>query len=80
MKVQAGVAAGLPRCVEELRKRGDEIVVHVCTTCRRLRLLHACTIASDFAEVTLPYDTVVLDCVNKIIHNTTFKYGIEPDV
>lgn len=80
MEVQACVAAGLSMCVEELRKRGDEIVVLVCTVCQRLRLLHSCTNDTDFVEVSLPYDTVVLDCVNRIIHNTTFKYGLAADV
>ncbi|KAL5866327.1 hypothetical protein ACKVWL_011530, partial [Pyricularia oryzae] len=80
MEVQACVAAGLSMCVEELRKRGDEIVVLVCTVCQRLRLLHSCTNDTDFVEVSLPYDTVVLDCVNRIVHNTTFKYGLAADV
>lgn len=80
MEVQATVAAGLVNCVEELRKRGDEVLVHVCKMCQRLRLLHSCTIPVEFAEVTLPYDVVVLDCVNKITYNCSFVYEIEPDV
>lgn len=80
MEVQACVAAGLPSCVEELRKRGDEILVQICVSCQRLRLLHSCTTDTEFVEVSLPYDTVVLDCVNRIVHDTTFKYGITPDV
>lgn len=80
MEIQATVAAGLVNCAEELRKRGDEVVVLVCMGCQRLRLLHSCTVSTDFAEVTLPYDTVVLDCVNKITYNCAFKYTLEPDV
>ena len=80
MEIQATVAAGLVNCAEELRKRGDEVVVLVCMGCQRLRLLHSCTVDVEFAEVTLPYDTVVLDCINKITYNTTFKYTLEPDV
>nr|POF11849.1 hypothetical protein CFP56_78079 [Quercus suber] len=80
MEIQATVAAGLVNCAEELRKRGDEVVVLVCLECQRLRLLHSCTTKTEFAEVTLPYDMVVLDCVNKITYNCTFKYTLEPDV
>lgn len=80
MEIQATVAAGLVNCAEELRKRGDEVVVLVCMGCQRLRLLHSCTVPTEFAEVTLPYDTVVLDCVNKITYNCAFKYTLEPDV
>lgn len=80
MEIQATVAAGLVNCAEELRKRGDEVIVHVCRRCQRLRLLHSCTVPVEFAEVTLPYDIVVLDCVNKITYNCVFEYEIEPDV
>jgi hypothetical protein len=80
MEVQATVAAGLVNCVEELRRRGDEVMVHVCKMCQRLRLLHSCTDSPEFAEVALPYDIVVLDCVNKITYNCSFVYDIEPDV
>lgn len=80
MEIQATVAAGLVNCAEELRRRGDEVVVLVCLVCQRLRLLHSCTNPTEFAEVTLPYDTVVLDCVNKITYNCAFKYTLEPDV
>lgn len=80
MELQAAVAAGLVKCTEEVRRRGDDVQVHVCLTCQRLRLLHSCTNETDFAEVTLPYDTVVLDCINKIVHNIVFEYTLEPDV
>lgn len=80
MEIQALVASGLVNCAEELRKRGDEVVVLVCMQCQRLRLLHSCTSKTEFAEVTLPYDMVVLDCVNKIVYNIAFKYTLEPDV
>lgn len=80
MEIQATVAAGLVNCAGELRKRGDEVLVHVCKRCQRLRLLHSCTVPVEFAEVTLPYDVVVLDCVNKITYNCVFEYDIEPDV
>lgn len=80
MEVQATIAAGLHLCVEELRKRGDTVVVLVCSKCQRLRLLHSCTETTDFIEVTLPYDVVVLDCVNKITYNIVFEYQVEPDV
>lgn len=79
MEVQAAVAAGLAQCAGELRKRGDEVVTLLCTQCQRLRLLHSCTAKTEFIEVTLPYDTVVLDCTNKIIYNVAFKYSTEPD-
>lgn len=80
MEVQATVASGLVRCVEELRRRGDEVTVLVCTRCQRLRLLHVCTEDTGFIEVALPYDTVVLDCVTKIVYNSAFVYTVEPDV
>jgi hypothetical protein len=80
MEIQATVAAGLVNCTEELRKRGDEVVVLVCMSCFHLRLLHSCTANTEFAEVTLPYDVVVLDCINKITYNCVFKYTLEPDV
>lgn len=79
MEVQATIAAGLVKCVSELRRRGDEVVVLLCVGCQRLRLLHSCTTDSDFIEITLPYDTVVLDCVSKIVYNSTFVYSVEPD-
>lgn len=80
MEVQASVAAGLISCTSELRKRGDEVIVLLCTSCQRLRLLHSCTNDTEFVEITLPYDTVVLDCVTRIIHNVAFRYTIEPDI
>jgi len=54
-------------------------VVLVCVECQSLRLLHSCTTPTEFAEVTLPYDVVVLDCVNKIVYNCVFKYTLELD-
>lgn len=80
MEVQATVAAGLVSCTSELRRRGDEVVVHSCPRYQPLRLLHSCTSDSEFLEITLPYDTVVLDCVSKIVYNTSFVYHVEPDV
>jgi hypothetical protein len=80
MEVQAAVASGLAMCAEEIRNRGDTTLVLVCLDCQRLRLLHSCTGETTFVEVTLPYDTIVLDCVNKIVHNYSFKYTIEPDI
>lgn len=80
MEVQATVAAGLVSCVSELRRRGDEVLVLVCAGCQRLRLLHSCTEDRGFIEVTLPYDTVVLDCVSKIVYNSCFVYSVEPDI
>jgi DNA-directed RNA polymerase beta subunit len=79
MEVQASIAAGLVACVGELRRRGDEVVIHLCARCQRLRLLHSCTETNNFVEITLPYDTVVLDCVSKIVYNSCFVYDIEPD-
>lgn len=70
----------LPTCNSELRKRGNDIVIEVCVECQRLRLLHMCTNTDEFVQVSIPYDLVILDCVNRIVHNTTFKYGLTPDV
>ncbi|OAP54066.1 hypothetical protein AYL99_11600 [Fonsecaea erecta] len=35
MEVHAMVASGLIRCTPELRRRGDEVVVLLCTRCQR---------------------------------------------
>lgn len=79
MEVQALVAAGLAKCTEELRKRGDEVVVFLCAKCQRLRLLHLCTESTEFIEITIPYDLLVLDCMSKILHNAAFVYEVELD-
>ncbi len=56
MEVQAMTASGLSACTEELRRRGDEVVVHLCTSCQCLRQLHSCTEEENFVEITIPYD------------------------
>lgn len=68
MEVQVAVAAGLQCCVEETVSRGDQVVCKVCTQCQRLGLLCTCTEEDLHVDVTLPYDTVVLDICNYVIH------------
>lgn len=80
MDIHFALAAGLTMCVAELRKRGNDIVIEVCANCQRLRLLHMYTLPPEFVQVAIPYDMVILDCLNRIIHGTTFKYGLAPDV
>lgn len=77
MEIQAAVSAGLTNCVSEIVRRGDQVVVKVCTVCQRLRLLCACTSDTVCADVTLPYDTVVVDCVSAIVYNGSNVYTIE---
>ena len=79
MEIQAAVASGLTASVNELLKRGDQVLVSVCTSCQRLRLLCGCTDSPQVARVTLPYDTVVFDCISAIVHNGSNVYTLAVD-
>lgn len=79
MEIQAMVAAGLSACSEELRKRGDEVVVLLCMSCQCLRQLHQCTEVTEFAEITIPYDLYLLAFVSKITDNVSLKFTVVPD-
>lgn len=80
MEVQAAVASGLSNCVKELTRRGDLIMIGVCKSCQRLRLLCGCTEKTDTISVCLPFDTALLDCVSAISHHGSNVYSVAPDV
>ena len=80
MEIQATVAPGLVHCTEGLREKGDEVVVLVCMKCLRLETIRSCVANTGLDEVTLLYDTVVLDCVNRIKYSCLFKYTLDPDI
>lgn len=80
MEMQAASSIGLQYCGSEISERGDRVVGKWCTKCQRLGLLHTCTTDDDCVSVKAPYDLIITDCVNAIVHNGSFQYELVPEV
>lgn len=74
MEVQSTSSAGLQSCDREIPECGDCIMARFCWICQCLGLLCTCTTEDNHIQSKVPYDTVVLDCINTIVYNGSFQY------
>lgn len=79
MEVQVGIASGLANCMREIVMRGDQVLTHVCTQCKRLRLLCTCEQTEPSVLTRVPYDVILVDCTSAILSNSSFVYDIQPN-